>query len=512
MELSGSQEILPSRRQFFRRVFDKWKQKPLAGRFYYNLLDTSRIDPLEFPAKFSRKAVLDVLAKLNRVEYFWRIYAEGRLHGTAGNPVVGCLVLGHRRPNGGPGYLAAVYPKEDAERCWFCSIVSDGAEGPGRIEVVTDDGWKDVPPEDVNDCASARVALAALQNHLRKVDGRPVASYEIEPSVDDEAPADAEYRRRIQATAKSRIPVTLARTPLSNLTPHSVDFCVKYHPDRLHSLVLRILHGYRPTMVVYWNGSTLVMSDDYPDYLAYQQARCSEVSVAILGKFPPEAVNVIRSGGLELLPAAACGTVGVPPEPFTARFKQWQVAEKHAGESRKALPSDLIAAWMILADMLSDAQVSERELHEFIFKHPAVLNAYGTSMSSELRLGENYRIDVVVRNSGVRPETTLVELEHHRHGIFTGAGQLRAEITHAVQQVQDWFRWLRENPISAVAEMLGGLPPAGLVVAGRSRDFSEDDRSRLAHLNANSPVSIITYDEVLDRLADLILSRLDDGN
>jgi hypothetical protein len=165
---------------------------------------------------------------------------------------------------------------------------------------------------------------------------------------------------------------------------------------------------------------------------------------------------------------------------------------------------------MVFADMLDDKNVSERQLHEFIFKHPAVLTAYGTSISSEVWLGENYRIDVIVRTSGVSRQTTLVELEHHRHGIFTRDGQPRAEITHAVQQVQDWFRWLRENPISAVATSLSGLPPAGLVIAGRSRDFNEDERSRLAHLNAGSSVPIITYDELLDRLADLILSRLDE--
>jgi hypothetical protein len=166
---------------------------------------------------------------------------------------------------------------------------------------------------------------------------------------------------------------------------------------------------------------------------------------------------------------------------------------------------------MGFADLLDDEELDERELHEFILKYPELLTAYGTRMDSEIRLGNEYRIDLAVHSSGVRDEVTLVELEHHRHDIFTRDGQTRAEITHAVQQVQNWFRWLRENPAEPFAASLRGIPPKGLVVAGRSRDFSEDRRSRLAHLNSTSPVPVITYDELLDRLGDLILSRLEDN-
>jgi len=509
-ELSGSLEKLPSNQEFFRRVFAEWKKNSLGGRFYYNLLDTWRIDPIEFPAKFSRKDALSVLADLNRVEKFWRIYAEGRVHGVPETPLVGCLVLGHRRPNGEPGYLGAVYAADDPYRCMFASVVPSAVDVAGRVDVITDKGWQEVPLEGVNDCVPARVTLATLRNQLRKVDGKPVAWYEIDAQEADEPPIDPEYARRIEGVAKKRMSVVVGLTSLNNIVPHSLDHCLRFQADRLHSLVLRILNGYQPQMVVYWNGFAFVMSDDYVNYLAYKQAKSDHVSVAILGEFPTQLVKVKGSGGVELLPGAAGGLRGVHPKPLSSQFKEWQIEQQHSRYSRKSLPSELIAIWMAFADMLDDRNVNERTLHDFIFKNPAVLTAYGTSIATEVRLGELYRIDVVLRASGVREEVTLVELEHHRHNIFTRDGQPRAEITHAVQQVQDWFRWLRENPIHPFTQSLAGLPPAGLVVAGRSRNFNEEERSRLAHLNSGSAVPVITYDELLDRLGDLILSRLDD--
>jgi hypothetical protein len=508
-ELSGSLEKLPSNRELFRRVFAEWKKNSAAGKFYYNLLDTWRIDPIEFPAKFGQRAVTSLLAELNRVEYFERIYAEGRVHGLPETPTVGCLVLGHRRPNDEPGYLASIFPSEDPHRGWFCSVVPSGSKGVGNISVMTKSGWQDIRPDQVTECVAARVTLATLRNHLEKIDPRPIALNEIKSNPADEPPTDAEYMRRIEAAAKKQIAVTTATTSLRKVAPHSIDFCARYKPDRVGAIALRILNGYRPTLAVYWNGSSFVMSDDYPDYLAYKQARCDDVSVAILGEFPKQLVKVRKRGGVELLPPAGLALTGVHPAPLTARFKEWQLEEKYGGRSRKNIPSDLIATWMIFADLLDDDNVDERTLHRFIFKSPEVLTAYGTQFESEVRLGDAYRIDVVVRARAVRDEITLVELENHRHGIFTRDGQPRAEITHAVQQVQDWFRWLRENPTYPFAESLGGLPPAGLVVAGRSRDFDNDERSRLAHLNSGSPVPVITYDELLDRLGDLILARLD---
>lgn len=80
----------------------------------------------------------------------------------------------------------------------------------------------------------------------------------------------------------------------------------------------------------------------------------------------------------------------------------------------------------------------------------------------------------------------------------------------APQQVEHWFRWLREHPEHEFARSLCGLPPKGLVVIGRSRSLDDETRAALAHMNTNSTIQILTYDELLDRFGEHILQRVDD--
>jgi hypothetical protein len=251
-----------------------------------------------------------------------------------------------------------------------------------------------------------------------------------------------------------------------------------------------------------------VMSDDYPLYIAYRRASCEEAAVSILGSFPPDLVQAQEIGGVDLLPPPAVASADVSPAPVTPEFVAWRLEEGLRG--KPTIPSHLIAVWMTFADLLEDSSADEKTIHEFILRNPEVLTVYGTKFESEVRLGDKYRIDLIVHSSGVKDQIMFVELEHHRHALFTQDGQTRAEITHAIQQVQDWFRWIRENPDHPLAKTSSALPPSGLVVAGRSRAFPEDTRNRLAHLNVGSAVQVITYDELLNSLGDVILSRLDD--
>lgn len=511
IRLSGSEERLPSQKAFFREVLARWKTNPAEGRFYFNLLDCTVVNPVEFPDSFSRRDVLSLLADLNRAEYFDRIYAEGRLRGEAGLPQKGCLILGHIRENGDPVYHAAIFSEGDIDHCSFCRLVPKGVDGDGEIAILTDEGWSKLSPRKATTCSPARVMLAALRSHVERIGPRYVPTAELKEDPADEPPHDAELMRRLTAVIKGTMPVTTATVALTSISPHSIDFCFHFSPDRIRPTTNRIHRGYRPQMAVYWNGSSFIMSDDYLAYLAYQQAEHEQVPVAILGEFPAEIANVHNVGGHELLPPLGIEGGGRYPAPPTEEFKSWRLKARLQSAKRKDLPGDLIAVWMAFAELLSFDDLSEKQLHAFIMRYPEVLTVYGTEMTSEVRLEDAYRIDVVVRARGVQDEVTLVELEHHHHIIFTRDGQTRSEITHAIQQVQDWFRWIRENPTDDFSLSLGRLPPKGLVVAGRSRAFQDGDRDRLAHLNATAAVPLITYDELLDRFGDIIINQRDDS-
>jgi hypothetical protein len=141
----------------------------------------------------------------------------------------------------------------------------------------------------------------------------------------------------------------------------------------------------------------------------------------------------------------------------------------------------------------------EKLLHRLLKSSPVALDAYGQRFSSEVN-----RVDLVIQYGLPDRRIALVEPERASHAIFTRKGRLRAHIGHAVQQVEDWMRWWREHPSEVPEPFDASIPIEGLVVVGRSRDLSDDDQRRLLHINSGQRVKIVTYDDLLERLEQLI--------
>lgn len=509
LELTNSEDLLPTDKEFFEEVFKRWKANPLSGEFYFRLLNRTEIYSTSFAASYPRKTSQKILDDLNRSEYFEQIYAEGQAKGLSGKPIVGCLILGHRTKDS-PGYYAAIYYDDSPDHCSFLSFVPRTKRRPFHLAIQSTNGWMDIAAEDLANCAPAQIMLGTFRAHLNSVSERKLRpGMKIPEKEIHEPPHDSELILRLRDAGRGKVRITTAIASIEEIVPHSFDHCLNFPKKIINQFERRIRSGYRPTLLVYWNASHFVMSDDYVCYLAYKSTNTTEVPVAILGEFPLHAASPQKSGGIELLPPISISSDFADTEPPSEEFKIWQLEQKLKDNSKKSIPSTMIATWMIFARMLNDSELNERDLHDFVFENPLILTAYGISIQSEVRLGNTYRIDLVIRKGGLQEQVTLIELEHHRHEIFTASGQPRAEITHAIQQVQDWIRWLRENPTDPFTLSLDGIPPKGLVVAGRSKDFIDDHRSRLAHLNSNNFVTVITYDELLDRLRDLILARLD---
>jgi hypothetical protein len=154
--------------------------------------------------------------------------------------------------------------------------------------------------------------------------------------------------------------------------------------------------------------------------------------------------------------------------------------------------------------------VQEREVHAFLKRHPEIIDATASVVLSEVHLGGDYRIDLVLQHEiGRIKGTTLVELENPRHVLFTKSGQPRSLITHAVQQVEDWIRWWRQYPDRLPSPIVPEYPPDGLVIVGRSQGLSKEDESRLEHLNSNRVVKVFTYDMILYRYESMLQRFLD---
>jgi hypothetical protein len=133
-----------------------------------------------------------------------------------------------------------------------------------------------------------------------------------------------------------------------------------------------------------------------------------------------------------------------------------------------------------------------------------VIDPFAIKVYSEVHLGEMYRVDLALMFDLDARRTLLVELERAALRVFTKKGRPTKEHTHAVQQVEDWLRWWLEHPGDVPTGFDASAPLEGLVVMGRNRGMSDDERRRLVHLNSARRVKLITYDDLLARLRTMI--------
>jgi hypothetical protein len=141
----------------------------------------------------------------------------------------------------------------------------------------------------------------------------------------------------------------------------------------------------------------------------------------------------------------------------------------------------------------------EEPVHQFIKTHPELLSPTHVRMWSKLALGKRATDFVFREPSG---DYLLVELEQALHPLFRDDGQQRAELTHAVDQVMEWRRYLEDNLSTAQRELgLDGISssPRCLIVMGRSASLTEGNRRKLMTLeNATPRLKIMTFDDLLD--------------
>ena len=87
-------------------------------------------------------------------------------------------------------------------------------------------------------------------------------------------------------------------------------------------------------------------------------------------------------------------------------------------------------------------------------------------------------------------EYLLVEIERPSRRLFRKDGQQHEELTHAVNQVLDWYRYIEDNVDTVRRELKLdgiGIRPDALVVLGRSSMLDEENRRKLQTLRNHHP-------------------------
>ena len=147
--------------------------------------------------------------------------------------------------------------------------------------------------------------------------------------------------------------------------------------------------------------------------------------------------------------------------------------------------------------LLDSEPEREETLQSFLRDHPEILCPTHTRMWPKLALGAK-KTDFVFRDADL--DYVLVELERSTHKLFRKDGHPNAKLNEARDQTIDWKRYLEDNLATVQSELgLTGIStnPRSLVVIGRSRSLSNENRRKLTAIENDHPkLRIMTYDDV----------------
>jgi hypothetical protein len=142
----------------------------------------------------------------------------------------------------------------------------------------------------------------------------------------------------------------------------------------------------------------------------------------------------------------------------------------------------------------------EEPCHQFLKDNPDFICPTYDAFWSKVSFGDRISDFVFCEP---RDDYLLVEIEAPSRGLFRKDGQPTQELTHAINQIDDWLRYIQDNKSTVERELgLAGISatPRTLVVVGRSATLTDDNRKKLAVMQGQRPkLLILTYDDLLDR-------------
>jgi len=162
--------------------------------------------------------------------------------------------------------------------------------------------------------------------------------------------------------------------------------------------------------------------------------------------------------------------------------------------------------------LLLDDATKEEELQQFIETNSILIDPISQieDVHPKYQLGKEYITDFIIEHKRPMPFShTCVEIEPASESLFLQTKgremQLTQRTNHAVDQLQDWRIWIRDN----VAYLKNDFPTFDqcryVLVIGRGDSLTVMQKRKLAELNAEHNWRIVyTYDDLADRLEQLI--------
>lgn len=192
---------------------------------------------------------------------------------------------------------------------------------------------------------------------------------------------------------------------------------------------------------------------------------------------------------------------------------------KLTGPDRRADPPDRLAPYEVDWNQLDAGHVQqletvlaqatdERELQTFLADHPyaLVLGVLGQRRTAWVfdrpRFGAEYIPDFLIgMRDSLGPTWMLVELESPTADPLRKDGSIRGDLHHAVEQVQDYRRWLGQHG-TYFREQHGcwGIEAgcsASIVIGRREMRDDEDGKGRIRDLRRDG-IEVLSYDRLIE--------------
>jgi hypothetical protein len=198
----------------------------------------------------------------------------------------------------------------------------------------------------------------------------------------------------------------------------------------------------------------------------------------------------------------------IPRPPLTsqavAEILPWSVLNAEA----QPIVNEFVVSW---EKLLQDRDSTEHDYHKLIAGHPAFFFLQLWQVVSKPELGSEHQADFVLAfdqmSAGIHYR--FIEIESPHAVAYTASGNPSARLTHAIQQVMDWKRWIKSNRSqykklfpSKYARVQEFDNLSYCIYIGR-----RDQSSRLTALrnefSKEVGIGIRSFDSLMDRLKDM---------
>lgn len=500
-KISGNEKRVPDSEEIKNWILSEYQNNSLVGDIYRGILCVNQdylLKENELPSlEECKQSIRDLEEKPLSEFCFISSFLDGKSHGA--------LIQREELEVGGLIYSITIFSRENpidtVSRVEIRAF--DKEPEPFASIFCTTNGWVSISKEEIHLEKTSTFALQCLIGSHRFRYGRiPIDSIIDKRTI---KPRPNHYLiNLIKEALLNKVQCYKVKVPFTLIKPRDLDYALSVPEEIIKSFIDEIIiSGHSLSeLLLYEKDGVLIMDDDYVAYLSYYAMEIEIVTAVIVGKFKQPQVEVLLEGKGEMIrPIRVAKINNFRP---VKKNKEELLKEKLSFLTPKITEATRLENKFIqFCKLLDDDSILEKELHQFLKANPQIIDSHIASIYCEVVIGK-YRADIVLRYEQVDKKAVLIELERHSDKIFTKSNRLRKKVTHASQQVEDWINEIRLDSENIPNWLKSQYNPEGFVVIGRSKYLSIEQKQILKTINSNRVVKILTYDDLLVRLKNLM--------